>query len=131
MGDIGSCWVNTVVERFFGSLKHDWLFKVHQPTREHMKEDVSAYMRYYNLERLHSANNDISPVNCEISLRKESGWSCQEQTIIGVPCAMFHHYLKIIREMNTVTVSKLYPPICIIIPQEFDQCNQSSLESAW
>lgn len=75
MGDVGACWDNAVVERFFGSLKHDWLFKVHQPTREHMKKDVSAYMRYYNLERLHSANNDMSPVNYENSLKKVSGWS--------------------------------------------------------
>jgi len=75
IGDDGACWGNAVVKRFFGSLKHDWLFKVHQPTREHMKEDISAYMSYYNLERLHSANNDISPVNYENSLKKVSGWS--------------------------------------------------------
>jgi putative transposase len=30
MGDVGACWDNAVVERFFGSLKHDWIFKVHQ-----------------------------------------------------------------------------------------------------
>ena len=41
-GDVGACWYNAVVERFFGSLKHDWLFKVSQPTREHMKNDVAA-----------------------------------------------------------------------------------------
>ena len=29
MGDVGACCGNAVVERFFGSLKHDWLFKVH------------------------------------------------------------------------------------------------------
>lgn len=75
MGDVGACWDNAVVERFFGSLKHDWLFKVHQPTQEHMKKDVSAYMRYYNLERLHSANNDMSPINYENSLMKVSGWT--------------------------------------------------------
>lgn len=75
MGDVGACWDNAVVERFFGSLKHDWLFKVHQPTREQMKKDVLAYMRYYNLERLHSANGDMSPVNYENSLKKVSGWS--------------------------------------------------------
>ena len=75
MGDVGACWDNAVVERFFGSLKHDWLFKVHQPTREHMQEDVAAYMRYYNLERLHSANNDLSPIEYENSLRKTSGLS--------------------------------------------------------
>ena len=26
-GDVGACWDNAVVERFFGSLKHDWIFK--------------------------------------------------------------------------------------------------------
>jgi len=33
MGDVGAYWDNAVVERFFGSLKHDWILKVHQPTR--------------------------------------------------------------------------------------------------
>ncbi len=46
MGDVGACWDNVVVERFFGSLKYDWLLKVPQPTREHMKNDVAAYMSY-------------------------------------------------------------------------------------
>ncbi len=73
MGDVGACWDNAVVERFFGSLKHDWLLKVPQPTREHMKNDVTAYMRYYNLERLHTANGDLSPIEYEQnSLRKVS-----------------------------------------------------------
>ena len=73
MGDVGACWDNAVVERFFGSLKHDWLLKVPQPTREHMRNDVAAYMRYYNLERLHTANGDLSPVKYEQnSLRKVS-----------------------------------------------------------
>jgi len=62
MGDVGACWDNAVVERFFGSLKHDWIFKIAQPTREHMRNDVAAYMRYYNLVRLHSANGDQSPI---------------------------------------------------------------------
>lgn len=75
MGDVGACWDNAVVERFFGSLKHDWILKVSQPTREHMRKDVAAYMRYYNLERLHSSNGDLSPINYENSLRKVSGWT--------------------------------------------------------
>jgi len=70
MGDVGACWDNAVVERFFGSLKHDWIFKIAQPTREHMRNDVAAYMRYYNLVRLHSANGDQSPINYEQSLKK-------------------------------------------------------------
>ena len=73
MGDVGACWDNAVVERFFGSLKHDWIFKVHQRTRDQMRKDVAAYMRYYNLTRLHTANNDMSPINYENSLRKVSG----------------------------------------------------------
>jgi len=75
MGDVGACWDNAVVERFFGSIKHDWLFKVPQPTRSHMREDVARYMKYYNVERLHSANLDQSPIEFENSFRKVSGWS--------------------------------------------------------
>jgi len=74
MGGVGACW-DTVVERFFGSLKHDWVLKVHQSTRIHMAKDVAAYMRYYNLDRLHSSNGDLSPINFENSLDKVSGWS--------------------------------------------------------
>jgi len=66
MGDVGACWDNAVVERFFGSLKHDWIFKIAQPTREHMKTDVARYMRYYNVQRLHSANGDLTPANFEV-----------------------------------------------------------------
>jgi transposase InsO family protein/transposase-like protein len=73
MSDVGACWDNAVVERFFGSLKHDWIFKVAQPTREYMKKDVAAYMRYCNLERLHTTNGDHSPINYENSLKKVSG----------------------------------------------------------
>lgn len=36
---------NAVVERFFGRLKHDWIFKEHQPTRSHMKDDVARYVK--------------------------------------------------------------------------------------
>ena len=75
MGDVGTCYDNAVVERFFGSLKHDWIFKIAQPTRDHMKKDVAAYMRYYNLQRLHTANGDKSPINYEHSLKKVSGWT--------------------------------------------------------
>lgn len=75
MGDVGACWDNAVVERFFGSLKHDWIFKVAQPTRDHMKSDVAAYIKYYNLDRLHTANGNVSPINFEMSQQKVSGFS--------------------------------------------------------
>ena len=73
MGSVGACWDNAVVERFFGSLKHDWVLKVAQPTREYMKQDVAAYIRYYNNDRLHTANKGMSPVNYELSEMKVSG----------------------------------------------------------
>ncbi|MFT4733046.1 MAG: putative transposase [Gammaproteobacteria bacterium] len=75
ISDVGAYWDNAVVERFFGSLKHDWLFKVAQPTPEHMTQDVAAYVKYYNLERLHSSNGDQSPIEYENSFRNVSGWT--------------------------------------------------------
>jgi putative transposase len=51
MGDVGVCCDNAVVERFSRRLKHDWIFKVAQSIREHMKHDVAAYMRCYHQER--------------------------------------------------------------------------------
>lgn len=75
MGDVGACWDNAVVERFFGSLKHDWIFKVHQPSRSQMKDDVASYMKYYNFDRLHSANESMSPIDYENSLKNVSAFS--------------------------------------------------------
>ena len=39
---------------------HDWLIKVHQPNQEQRIDDVKAYMRYYNLERLHARIDETS-----------------------------------------------------------------------
>lgn len=75
MSGVGACWDNAVVERFFGSLKNEWLLKVYHLTRQTMKEDVEQYIRYYNHERLHTANDDLSPVEFEMSQIKVSGWT--------------------------------------------------------
>jgi putative transposase len=75
MSGRGACLDNAVVERFFGSLKNEWLLKVQHLTREGMKKDVQQYIKYYNHDRLHTSNGDISPVNFELSLKKVSGWS--------------------------------------------------------
>lgn len=64
-----------IVERFFVSLKHDWIFKVAQPTRDHMKSDVAAYIKYYNLDRLHAANGGVSPISFEKTQIKASGFA--------------------------------------------------------
>ena len=41
MGDVGACWDNALVKRFFGSLQHDWILKMVQRTPEHMKQYVT------------------------------------------------------------------------------------------
>lgn len=61
MSGRGACWDNAVVERFFGSLKNEWLLNIYHLTRHGMKEDVEAYIRYYNQIRLHTSNGDCSP----------------------------------------------------------------------
>ena len=73
MSGKGACWDNAVVERFFGSLKNEWLLKIYHLTREAMKQDVQHYIRYYNQTRLHSANGGLSPIDFELSLLKVSG----------------------------------------------------------
>jgi len=75
MSGVGACWDNAVVERFFGSLKYEWLLKVYHLTRQTMKRDVERYIRYYNQDRLHTANDDLSPVEFEQSQIKVSGWT--------------------------------------------------------
>jgi putative transposase len=73
MGDVGASWDNAVIERFSGSLKHDWLFKVSQPTPEHMNKDEAHYIRYYNLQRSNSANGGRSPVDHELVFKNVAG----------------------------------------------------------
>ncbi|WP_181575535.1 IS3 family transposase [Kluyvera cryocrescens] len=74
MGDVGACWDNAVMERFWGSLKHEWLLLVPQPTRSGMKQDVAMYIRHYNLDRNHAANGGLSPALYErLTEEKVSG----------------------------------------------------------
>lgn len=45
---------NAVGERFFGSLKNEWLLNIYHLTRDGMKLDVEEYTHYYNSSRLHT-----------------------------------------------------------------------------
>ncbi len=64
MSSVGACFDNAVVERFFGSLKNEWLLNVVHLTRE-MKMDVDEYIRSYNYERLHTTLGNSTPINYE------------------------------------------------------------------
>lgn len=67
MSGKGNCYDNAVVERFFGSLKYEWLANVIHLTREGIINDVNQYIRYYNGVRLHSTLGYISPNEYENS----------------------------------------------------------------
>lgn len=55
---------NTVVERFFGNLKNEWVLNVHT-TKELMKQGGDAYIRYYNQESWHTTFGNLILINYE------------------------------------------------------------------
>lgn len=61
----GNCWDNAPVERFFSSLKREWLTGVNYPNRQAAIADVQAYICYYNLRRLHTTIGDRTPMEFE------------------------------------------------------------------
>jgi len=67
MSGKGACLDNAVVERFFGSLKNEWLLNIYHLTRDGMKKDVEGYIYYYNKIRLHTTLGDVSPIEFENS----------------------------------------------------------------
>jgi putative transposase len=59
----GNCWDNAVVERFFRSLKSEWIGEQEYESHEEAKSDIREFMeKYYNYRRLHSAANNLPPV---------------------------------------------------------------------
>ncbi len=61
----GNCWDNAPTERFFSSLKREWLTGNIYTTREAAEADVKSYMVYYNTRRLHTALNNLTPIEFE------------------------------------------------------------------
>jgi putative transposase len=75
MSSVGACLDNAVVERFFGSLKNEWLLNLVHLTRETMKMDAEEYIRYYNHERLHTTLGDLTPISYENLQSQVSSWA--------------------------------------------------------
>ena len=71
--DVRACCDNAVVERFFWSLKQNWILKTALSIRVYMKQYLANCMKYYNPDRLHTANGNMSPIKYEISQKKISG----------------------------------------------------------
>ncbi len=63
----GNCWDNAPTERFFSSLKREWLTGNVYMTRDAAVADVRSYIAYYNSRRLHTTVGDMTPIEFEKS----------------------------------------------------------------
>jgi transposase InsO family protein len=57
----GNCWDNAVQERFFRSLKSEYLNRLHFVNHRSVVHAATFYIRYYNNKRLHSSLDYIAP----------------------------------------------------------------------
>lgn len=71
----GNCWDNAPTERFFGSLKCEWVTGAVYPTAENAECDIQAYIAYYNARRLHTTLGKETPIDFENTLSKVSSLS--------------------------------------------------------
>lgn len=61
----GDCWDNACSETLFGSLKVERLHGQRFKTRRHAKDEIVAWLLWYNSARLHSTLGYISPMQYE------------------------------------------------------------------
>ncbi|OOG15135.1 hypothetical protein BMS17_24595 [Pseudomonas sp. C9] len=59
------CWDNAPTERFFGTLKSEWVPRGGYSLIEEAKTDIVRFFMYYNRTRLHSYNDYLSPIAME------------------------------------------------------------------
>ncbi|WP_414868185.1 IS3 family transposase [Pseudomonas sp. IT-194MI4] len=57
----GNCWDNAVVERYFRTLKHDWIPENGYQNYFEAEKDVMGFISHYNHRRCHSASNHLPP----------------------------------------------------------------------
>jgi putative transposase len=65
MSHRGQCWDNAPTERFFGTLKSEWVPRGGYSQIEEAKTDMVRFLMYYNRTRLHSYNDYLSPIAME------------------------------------------------------------------
>lgn len=62
----GNCWDNAVAESFFHTLKTELTYHFNFETREEAKQEMFKYIEvYYNQNRIHSANDYLTPNQAE------------------------------------------------------------------
>ncbi len=64
----GDCWDNAVAESFFSTLKAELTERVDYATRAEARRAIGEYIEgFYNVERRHSFNGYVNPVEHELS----------------------------------------------------------------
>ena len=62
----GNCWDNAVAESFFHTLKTELVYHEVYETKAQANQSIFEYIEvYYNRQRMHSSNNNLSPVEFE------------------------------------------------------------------
>lgn len=62
----GNCWDNAVAESFFHTLKTELIYHEIYETKAQANQSIFEYIEvYYNRQRSHSANDNLSPVEFE------------------------------------------------------------------
>jgi transposase InsO family protein len=62
----GNCWDNAVAESFFHTLKTELIYHEIFETKAQANQAIFEYIEvYYNRQRMHSANGNLSPVEFE------------------------------------------------------------------
>jgi len=68
----GNCWDNAVAESFFHSLKTELIYREIFETRAQANQAIFEYIEvFYNRQRMHSANGNLSPVEFEEKMLRE------------------------------------------------------------
>lgn len=62
----GNCYDNAVAESFFHTLKTELVHHIKFQTKEEAKRAISEYIEFYNIKRMHSYNDYLSPIEAEI-----------------------------------------------------------------
>lgn len=57
-----NCYDNAVMENFFGILKSEMFYKKKFSTIDQLRKAITAYIKYYNNDRIKSKLNGLSPV---------------------------------------------------------------------
>ncbi len=72
----GNCWDNAPMERWFRSLKTEWVPAMGYRSTAEARKDIGLYlMNYYNWKRPHTANDGMAPAVVEEKLNLLSGIS--------------------------------------------------------